>query len=37
MMSNVTFPTPLRAALAAAALCALAAGAVAADKAKPAA
>ena len=37
MKSNVTLPTPLRAALAAAALCALAAGAGAADKAKPAA
>ena len=36
-MKSMTLPTPLRAALAAAALCALAAGAVAADKAKPAA
>ena len=37
MKPNVTLPTPLRAALAAAALCVLAAAAVAADKAKPAA
>lgn len=37
MKPNVTLPTPLRAALAAAALCVLAAAAGAADKSKPAA